>query len=34
MASQSSDSLKIREDPVRKKNKGATFQLQKKSHQF
>ena len=33
MALQSTDSLKIRKDPVQK-NKGATFQSQKKSHQF
>ena len=30
MVLQSSDSLKIREDPLQKKNKGATVQSQKK----
>ena len=34
MALQSSDSLKIRKDPVRQKNKGGHFSISKKSHQF
>ena len=34
MALQSSDSLKIREDPVRQKKTGGHFSVSKKSYQF